>query len=103
MQFRLLPDSVKTSDGVLAATLHSAATGAPHFDLKVFTFDNGAARVKVLEKTDMSPRWEVCKQVLAYLLESSEAQMLRSWLDSNCRPRGAARREHFEARLTIDP
>jgi hypothetical protein len=49
-------------DGLLTATLHSAAAGAPHCALSLEAFDSGAARLRVLEKTDQAPRWEVSRR-----------------------------------------
>ncbi len=54
-----------TSDGRVSLTLHAAVAGAPHFELTAQAYDSGAARVRILEKTDMSPRWEVsCKNYI---------------------------------------
>jgi len=58
-QFRVLPATVADAGGLLVATLHSAVAGAPHFSLSLEAFDSGAARMRVLEKTDQAPRWEV--------------------------------------------
>jgi hypothetical protein len=57
----VIPASVGNVDGLLTATLHSAAAGAPHFALSLEAFDSGAARLRVLEKTDQAPRWEVSR------------------------------------------
>ncbi len=60
LQFRVLSDSVSYgAEGALTATLHAAVAGAPHFALSIQAYDSGAARVRILEKTDMTPRWEV--------------------------------------------
>ena len=58
-EFRVLPATVAEAGGLLAATLHGAAAGAPHFALSLEAFDSGAARLRVLEQNDMTPRWEV--------------------------------------------
>jgi len=44
---------------IVSAELHSAVVGSPHYSLTIQAFDSGAARVRILEKTESwPPRWE---------------------------------------------
>jgi hypothetical protein len=51
--------SVDPATATLSATLLSAAPGAPPFDLRIHFYASGVARVRVLERDDKPPRWEV--------------------------------------------
>jgi len=43
----------------VSAELHSAVVGSPHYSLTIQAFDSGAARVRIVEKSDtLPPRWE---------------------------------------------
>lgn len=43
---------------MLTATLYSAVDGAPPYKLTVGVFENGMARVKLLEDSSLPARWE---------------------------------------------
>lgn len=60
-EWRLNAGTVKlAAPGQLAATLHSDAPGSPPFDLAVFFYESGIARVRITENIpDKPPRWEV--------------------------------------------
>lgn len=60
-EMRVMGTSVKmTGTGHLAAAVHSDAAGAPLFDLNVFFYESGIARVRITENIpDKPPRWEV--------------------------------------------
>ena len=51
--------SVALAGADVTASLHSDAPGAPPFRLVIHLYDSGVARVKILEVTDLPPRWEV--------------------------------------------
>jgi hypothetical protein len=53
--------SVDAASATLSATLLSATPGAPPFDLRVHFYASGVARVRILERDEKPPRWEVSK------------------------------------------
>ena len=59
-QLRVLAPTVRLdAAGVVLAEVHSAAAGAPPFDLSLSGLASGAVRMRLLERHDLPPRWEV--------------------------------------------
>ena len=60
-ELRLMSGSTKLAGpGQLTAVLHSDAPGAPLFDLNVYFYESGIARMRLTENiADKPPRWEV--------------------------------------------
>lgn len=59
LQYHVVSSTVRVLDGSATAELHSSEDGAPPFNLDVRFYRTGTARVRVTEKTDQEPRWEV--------------------------------------------
>lgn len=59
-QYSVVPSSLRVTDSTVVGELRSSEVGAPPFTLDVRFYRTGAARVRVTEKTDQAPRWEVC-------------------------------------------
>lgn len=59
LQFRVISGSAKVTAGVVTAELATHVTGAPPFSLTLRAYSTGVLRMRVLEKNDLPPRWEV--------------------------------------------
>jgi len=55
----VLPSVRVDGKGVVTAELSAAVPGSPPFELSLQAFATGAVRMRVLERGDMPPRWEV--------------------------------------------
>ena len=59
-ELRVVTPSLRVdAKGVVTAEVSAAVPGAPPFELTLQAFATGAVRMRVLEKGDFPPRWEV--------------------------------------------
>ena len=60
MQLRIVPPSIRVgTNGVMTAEVTSASPGSPPFELSLAALSTGTVRMRILEKNDLPPRWEV--------------------------------------------
>ena len=58
-QFHVVAGHTRVDAGVVTAQLASATHGAPPFELSFRAYASGAVRLRIIEKNDLPPRWEV--------------------------------------------
>ena len=61
LQLRVVEGTVKVNSagGALLATVSSGASGAPPLQLDISFYESGIARVRITERDERTPRWEV--------------------------------------------
>ncbi len=61
LQLRVVDGTIKLNSaaGALLATVSSASPGAPPLQLDISFYESGIARVRITEKDERTPRWEV--------------------------------------------